>query len=167
MRGHLRIELRSAAGETLDLREVDNAVMQAGAELVARLFAGQGTPITHMGVGTSNEPETEEYTTAALTNAAVGEDPPLQEPIEVVLPPESFTISIDELRHVVRVRVRGTLPAAAAVGTVREAGLLSRSGDTARLYNRVTFAPILKGDDHELTMFWEVSFPYGDLQWLM
>ena len=27
--------------------------------------------------------------------------------------------------------------------------------------------PILKGDDHELTMFWEITFPYGDLQWLM
>jgi hypothetical protein len=34
------------------------------------------------------------------------------------------------------------------------------------LYNRVTFAPIQKGDDHELTLFWEITFPYGDLQWL-
>ena len=49
---------------------------------------------------------------------------------------------------------------------MREAGLLSRDGDAAILYNRVTFAPITKGNDHELTLFWEVSFPYGDLQWL-
>ena len=34
------------------------------------------------------------------------------------------------------------------------------------LYNRVTFAPVTKGDDHELTLFWEVEFPFGDLQWL-
>ena len=67
----------------------------------------------------------------------------------------------------VRVKLRGTLPAPAAVGTIREAGLISHDGDSAALYNRVTFAPITKGNDHELTMFWEVSFPYGDLQWLM
>jgi hypothetical protein len=30
----------------------------------------------------------------------------------------------------------------------------------------VVFAPVDKGDDHELTLFWEVEFPYGDLQWL-
>jgi hypothetical protein len=34
------------------------------------------------------------------------------------------------------------------------------------LYNRVTFAPVQKADDHDLTLFWEVSFPYGDLHWL-
>ena len=71
---------------------------------------------------------------------------------------------VDEINRVVRVRVRGTLPDAAAVGTVREAGLLARSApDSAVLYNRVTFAPIDKRDDHELTLFWEITFPYGDL----
>jgi hypothetical protein len=47
---------------------------------------------------------------------------------------------------------------------VREAGLISRNGGAAVLYNRVTFAPISKGNDHELTLFWEINFPYGDLQ---
>jgi hypothetical protein len=50
---------------------------------------------------------------------------------------------------------------------VRAAGLIARSGETAVLYNRVTFAPLEKKNDHELTMFWEVTFPYGDLQWVM
>jgi hypothetical protein len=70
----------------------------------------------------------------------------------------------------VRVRIRATLPPPAAVGRIREAGLLARpeggDGSTDVLYNRVTFAPIDKRDDHELTMFWEVEFPFGDLQWL-
>ena len=167
MRAHLRIELRSPSGEVLDVREAHNSVMQAGAELVARLFAGQGNPITHMGVGTSNEPESEQFDTPALTNEAVGDAEPLADPIEAPLPVEAFTFTVDDVRRVVRVRVRGTLPAAAAVGTVREAGLIARGGDAPTLYNRVTFAPIQKGDDHELTMFWEISFPYGDLQWLM
>ena len=65
------------------------------------------------------------------------------------------------------VRVRGTIPAADAVGTLREAALMARSGDSVQLYNRVIFAPIEKGNDHELTLFWEVGFPYGDLQWLL
>ena len=64
-------------------------------------------------------------------------------------------------------RVRGTVPAAAAVGTIREAALLARDGDSVRLYNRVIFAPIEKAADHELTLFWEIAFPYGDLQWLL
>ena len=49
---------------------------------------------------------------------------------------------------------------------MREAGLLSRGDGDPVLYNRVIFAPIEKGADHELTLFWEVAFPYGDLQWL-
>ena len=31
----------------------------------------------------------------------------------------------------------------------------------------MTFSPIEKTGDHELTLFWEVGFPYGDLQWLL
>ena len=120
-----------------------------------------------MGVGTSNEPESEEYTTTALRNEAVGDGQPLESPTEAPIPLEAFTFTVDQARRMVRVRVRGTLPAAAAVGTVREAGLIARSSEGSILYNRVTFAPIVKGNDHELTMFWEITFPYGDLQWLM
>ena len=43
---------------------------------------------------------------------------------------------------------------------------MSQGDGDAVLYNRVVFAPVDKGDDHELTLFWEVEFPYGDLQWL-
>ena len=32
------------------------------------------------------------------------------------------------------------------------------------LYNRVIFSPINKDGSHELTLFWEITFPYGDLQ---
>lgn len=168
MSATLRIELRTLAGETVEVRCAHNAVMRAGASLIADLFAGRGQPITHMAVGTSDAPETDAYDTAQLTNEAGGDEAPLQGGTEVELAAEAIGPAVlDEAKRLVRVRIRGTLPASAAVGRVREAGLLSRSGDTAVLYNRVTFAPIDKGDDHELTMFWEVSFPYGDLQWLM
>lgn len=166
MRGRLRLEVRSAAtGETLALREDHNTVMRSGAELVAMLFSAGGAPITHMGVGTSDG-DPDSVTTSALLNEGEGGGPGLQEPTAAEISPDAFTIETDEVQRLVRVRVRGTLPAAAAVGTVREAGLLSRREDGDVLYNRVTFPPVEKGDDHELTMFWEVEFPFGDLQWL-
>lgn len=161
MRGRIRLELKATNGETVEVREASNAVMRAGGQLVARLFTGQGKPITHMGVGTSDAPEPDTFATVSLSNDAGS---PLSGGTEAAIPPEAFVIDLDETRRVVRVRVRATLPLAAAVGTVREAGLLSRDGANAVLYNRVTFAPIPKGNDHELTMFWEVNFPYGDLQ---
>jgi hypothetical protein len=165
MRARLRIELTGPEGRVLAVRQAHNSVMRAGAELIANLFAGKGAPISHMGVGTSDAPETDAFATTGLTN-----DPgaPLAGGTEVLIPAEAFLApEVDTEKRVVRVRVRASMPAGAAVGTVREAGLLARSGEAAVLYNRVTFAPIQKGDDHELTLFWEVSFPYGDLQWLM
>ncbi len=167
MRAVVTIELLDRTGRAVAVRRAKNAVMRSGAEIVARLFAGAGTPITHMGVGTSDAPDGDDFSTPALQNAAVGDVPPLAGPTEAAIPAEAFQIDADPVRRVVRVRVRATMPANAAVGTVREAGLVSRSDAGAVLYNRVTFAPIAKGDDHELTMFWEVTFPYGDLQWVM
>jgi hypothetical protein len=141
--------------------------MQSGARLMANLFAGKGTPITHMMVGTSDAPESDSFSTTALANESVNGEPTLSAPVDVAIPPEAFSEpELDETHRLFRIRVRGTLPNAAAVGTVREAGLVSEAGDTVILYNRVTFAPIQKGDDHELTLFWEITFPYGDLQWL-
>lgn len=163
MRATVTLQLTDkATGAVITWRQAHNAVMRAGAGLIATLFSGAGSPITHMAVGTSNDPDPETFDTSALTVDAAE----LTGATEAPIPPESFTSEVDETRRVVKVRVRGTLPEAAAVGTVREAGLLARSNEAeAILYNRVTFDPISKGDDHELTLFWEVTFPYGDLQW--
>jgi hypothetical protein len=188
-------------GELVEVREAINAVMQSGGTLVAQLFAGAAhAGITHLGVGSSDTPETDQYSTAALTPG------PLTGGTEAPIPPEAIVIEPpNSTSRTVKVRIRATLPASAAVGTVREAGLISRApapgplpvmppGPAAPspapilppspvppapipipippapppvLYNRVTFAPIIKGNDHELTMFWEVTFPYGDLQELI
>lgn len=157
MRALLRLELRGSSGRLLDVRQARNSVLQSGAGLLANLFAGQSVGISHMAVGTSDAPESDAFSTTALSNAT-----------EVAIPAEAFQIDPpDPVKRVVRVRVRGTIPAADAVGTLREAALMARSGDSVQLYNRVIFAPIEKGNDHELTLFWEVGFPYGDLQWLL
>lgn len=162
MKGRLHLELRDTGGRRLAVRRGDNSVLRSGGQLVAELFAGRGAPITHMGVGTNGEPESEDFSTEALTT---GGDEPLQAP-EVEIAPEAFSISEDPARRVMVVKLRATLPPEAAEGTLREAGLMAERDGALHLYNRVTFAPIQKGGDHELTLFWEVTFPYGDLQWL-
>jgi hypothetical protein len=167
MRAILKLELRDRRGALVAQRSAGNAVMRDGAMLVARLFSGSGNPITHMGVGTSDAPEPDTFATAALTNAAAGGQPALTGDTEVPLPDGTFKDPIvDETKRLARVRFHATLPDSAAVGTVREAGLLSRGAGDPVLYNRVIFAAVQKGADHELTLFWEVAFPYGDLQWL-
>jgi type IV secretory pathway TrbL component len=157
MQARLHIQLTDAQGHLLAERRACNAVLQTGATLLARLFAAQGSGISHMALGTSDAPESEAFATAALQDA-----------VEVPIGADAFTIEPpDTTQRSVRVRVRATVPAAAAVGTLREAALVSRSGETATLYNRVVFSPIEKGNDHELTLFWDIAFPYGDLQGLL
>lgn len=167
MRSHLHLELTDRRGRVLARRRHHNAVMRSGAQLIADLFAGRGSPITHMGVGTSDAAP-DDVAVAALSNEAAGDDAALVGATTTAIAAEAFTSALDDARRIVQVRVRATLPAPAAVGRIREAGLISvAEGDGPDvLYNRVTFAPVTKGDDHELTLFWEVEFPFGDLQWL-
>ncbi len=167
MRATLRLELRGSDGTIVGARDAKNSVMRAGAELVAALFAGTAAAgITHMAVGTSSDEESDTFTTGALKNDDEEGTPALTGGTETALGASQFTVETDTAKRVVRVRVRATLPNTAAVGTLREAGLMSIGGPAPVLYNRVVFAPIEKKDDHELTMFWEVTFPYGDLNWL-
>lgn len=165
MKGYLILTLTDSKGRLVARREGGNAVMRSGGEILARLFSGTGAGITHMGVGTNDQVDSETYATEALSNDTVGESPALQGATETAIAAESFSIVPDEVKRVINVSLRATLPASSAVGTIREAGLLSVQDPDRFLYNRIVFDPVNKGDDHELTMFWEVSFPYGDLQW--
>jgi hypothetical protein len=166
--GRLHLELRTKDGATVAVRRGTNSVMKGGAALLADLFRGGGMPINRMGVGVSDAPETDAFGTSTLTNPTDPNDATrLKGDTEVAIPSDAFIVKADETHRLVQVHVHATLPEDAAVGSVREAGLLARKDDeTATLYNRVVFAPITKGDDHELTLFWEISFPYGDLQWM-
>ncbi len=162
MRAHLTLTVHDQEGQVVAERKAWNSVMLQGAQLVAQLFAGTGAPITHMVVGSNDTPEADSFTTTELQvdpEELTGET---SAPIST----DAFIISTDETHRLIRVRVRGTLPQDAAVGRIREAGLISRSEEGDVLYNRVIVNPIDKGDDHELTLFWEVTFPYGDLSWM-
>ncbi|CRZ14809.1 hypothetical protein [Mycolicibacterium neworleansense] len=165
MRAQLKVELVDRYGTVLQTRQAHNTVLRTGGQLIAELFTGAGAPITHMAVGTSDADPT------AVTVAALGNDDGTGQPgitgdTVAAIPAEAFTTSVDETRSRVLVKVRATLPNAAGVGTLREAALMSRRAGGDVLYNRVVFTPVTKAADHDLTLFWEVEFPFGDLQWL-
>lgn len=166
MRGRLHLEVRRRTGALVAERTARNTVLRSGGGLVAGLFTGGGGSITHMGVGTSDA-DPASVTVTALANDDGAGGPGLDGDVTTPIPADAFLVSDDETHQRMVVRVRATLPETAAIGTVREAGLLSRQADGDVLYNRVIFAPIDKGPDHDLTLFWEVEFPYGDLHWLV
>ncbi|MET0662491.1 MAG: hypothetical protein ABWZ42_05100 [Ilumatobacteraceae bacterium] len=165
MRARLHLRLLDRSGNLVDERHAHNTVMASGAQLIADLFAGTGSPITHMGVGTSDS-NPDDVNVTALTNDTNGDDGPLTGEVVGPIPASAFVATVVPERRVVQVRVRGTMPDDAAIGRIREAGLVSQGEGGTVLYNRVVFAPVDKRDDHELTLFWEVDFPFGDLQWL-
>jgi len=165
MKGYLRLIVTDKGKQIVAQRCGGNAVMLSGGQMLAQLFSGGGTGITHMGVGTNDQVDTSTYDIATLSNETFGETEPLAGDTEVGIVGSAFSMETDEVKRIIKVSLRATLPASAAVGTIREAGLLSINGDARLLYNRIVFDPVVKGDDHELTMFWDVSFPYGDLQW--
>jgi hypothetical protein len=166
MRATLLLELRDRAGTVFAARRKSNTVLQSGGRLIADLFTGTGGPITHMGVGTSDA-EPDSVLVQALSNDDGAGQPGLTGDTVAALSADAFRVTVDDLRRRVVVRVRATLPEAAAVGTLREASLLSRRADRDVLYNRVVFAPVDKAADHDLSLFWEIEFPFGDLQWLV
>jgi hypothetical protein len=166
MRASVRLELRNEDGSVAGVRQARNSVMRGGAELIASLFSGTANGgITHMGVGISAEPESDTFSRTALTTAGDAPDA-LTGDTEAPVTGADFVVRVDETRRLAIVEVHATVPKGAAVGTLREAGLIARGGAQPVLYNRVTFAPIAKKSEHELTMFWEVTFPYGDLNWM-
>jgi hypothetical protein len=165
MRARLEVRLRDRDGSLLAGRAARNTVLRTGGRLIADLFTGGGGRITHMGVGTSDADPTS-VTVSGLGNDDGTGQPGLTGEVAVEIPADAFRIELDEVRSRVLVKVRATLPEAAAVGTLREAALISRQDGGDVLYNRVVFPAVDKGADHDLTLFWEVEFPYGDLQWL-
>lgn len=167
MRAHLTIETRDRRGQTLNRRQAYNAVMRQGADLVAKLFAGTGFPISHMGVGNRESSAEPEFEMTELATGPDGAGQTLTGDTAAPLPADSIRIEADPDNRRIRVTIRGVMPEAAAIGTIREAGLLADTPDGMVLYNRVQFEPIDKGDDHELTLFWEIDFPFGDVQWVL
>lgn len=153
--GRLRLEVRSRAGLLVAKRRARNLVLTAGAQAVARLFAGQpaAAPVNRLLVGFGRE-------AAALdaTGLTPPDDPDI-EPADLEAPvaSEDFTFETDDEARAVRVSVAATFSPTADLDGVSEAGLLA--GDA--LYNQVVFEPVDLRVGQDVTFFWEVDFPYG------
>jgi hypothetical protein len=169
--GTLRIELVGEGGAVLLTRRARNTVVRTGAELVGALFSGGvTTPVNGMAVGTNAQPMAAPYELAGLTTVDESGQP-LSGATAVAIAPADVKVETlaDEQR--VLVSVRAVLPKEAALSHDQSAaflgeaalGVLATDGSNklAKIYNRVVFDPIPKGKEHELALYWEISFPYG------
>lgn len=166
----LEVELRDTAGSTIARRRAHNAVLAGGAQLIADLFRGAdgAGPVNRMAVGANPAPEVPPFATTELAASApdTGE---LSGARDVELAPEAFAVTVDADGRRILVTARAVLPAGdpgdgtGLHGPVAEAALLHQGGDgVRRLYNRVTFEPVDKRAEQELSLYWEVAFPFGD-----
>jgi len=161
------VRLLEPGGAVAGRRQARNAVLQGGAQLVADLFRGAegGGAINMMSVGADPAPEVPPFTTTELaaSSDSTGE---LTGPRDAAVDAAAFSVTVEEPNRRVRVSARVLLPAgddSALAGPVAEAALLHTAPDgTRRLYNRVTFEPIEKRTDQELSLYWEIFFPFGD-----
>ena len=170
--GRVAIEVRDRDGRVIARRRAENTVLRSGAELLGALLRGaQTTPIDGFAVGLDSEPSAPPYDSVALTTATPGGDPLVENAVAEITP-DNFEVETLAEEFLVRVRVRGVLGADHAVSPdagqktvfLGEAALGVRAADGASLehiYNRVVFDPIPKSRDHELSLYWEIDFPYG------
>jgi hypothetical protein len=130
-------------------RRTHNSVLEGGAGLVARLFAGMSpaAPIDRVNVGFGTEP---------LGPGGVALRPGAADPATLHGPigPADFTVSTTG--DAVRVSITATFTPTVELDGVTEAGL--SAGDV--LYNHVLFDPVKLEADHAVSFFWDIDFPF-------
>jgi hypothetical protein len=167
----LRVELREVGGPPLLRRVAHNVVARSGAELLAGLFTGgQVKAIDAVAVGIGEEPNGPPYELAGLTLARPGGQPLISKSV-IAIDPAGFEVETLDQELRVRVSLRTLIPADMAVHPdpaieavdIAEAALgVAGAGEgLARVYNRVVFEPFRKARKHEVSLYWEISFPYG------
>ncbi|MEA2933180.1 MAG: hypothetical protein QOI56_1965 [Actinomycetota bacterium] len=151
LRGRLRLVVRDPDGTIAAERSGPNAVLRQGAELVARLFAGQAsTPIDGVRVGFGTDP-------LDPTATELGPPPAGIDPANLTSPvlPADFTITSGD--DLVQVAIAATFSPTVDLAGVTEAGLVGGGA----LYNHVLFDPVTLHQGQAVTFFWEIDFPFG------
>ena len=151
-KGRLSLQVR-AGRRLLASRKAHNMVLQSGANLVAKLFAGAPNtqPINTVQVGFARE------TGVADLTALTPPDPPVaKEALQSPVVASDFTISADQ-PGMIKVIVNALFKPTVELKDVSEAGLLA--GDV--LYNQVVFEPVTLRPGQDVTFFWEINFPFG------
>lgn len=154
-RGRLRL-LVEESGSVVAERHARNLVLTGGAEVVARLFAGQpeAAPVDTLQVGFGREPAGIDATGLTPPPADAGIEP---ESLQAAIAADDFTLETDAQARLVRVSIATAFDPAEDLDGVTEAGLLA--GGT--LYNQVVFEPVDLRVGQAITFFWEVDFPFG------
>jgi hypothetical protein len=153
-RGRLHLRVCDTSGALIAERRTRNIVLRQGAAIIASLFAGQAgaLPINTVKVGFGQEGATAE--TTALV-------PPDDTTIPVsaltsAIAPTDFTLVTDKPNSV-QVLVSSLFRPSQELTNVTEAGLMA--GD--KLYNQVVFEPVTLRPGQDVTLFWEIDFPFG------
>lgn len=170
--GRLWLTVSCSDGTVCARRFAANTVMRSGAELIAALISGKiTTPINGVAVGIDPTPSSPPYEVAALTLASPDGAPTIIHSAAPVVGTDVGTeLRQKELK--VRVSISASIPAGRAVHPdstvdrvmIGEAalGVLAPDGEQlSTIYNRVVFEPVPKTRQHELSLFWELDFPYG------
>ncbi|WP_255991718.1 hypothetical protein [Chitinolyticbacter albus] len=150
--GVLGIVVRDQDGRIVEERRVNNLITTAGRRVLAQLMTGVVSPgLLQIAVGGSGE-------------VATPEDVQLYKPLDVAdakVPSLDTTPDGNSGLPRVLAAVQATLPARGGgeVQELQEAGILiTPSNQLPVLYNRVTFPPINRSGNLELTLTWEVIF---------
>ncbi len=155
LQGRMTMRIRSDEGAPVTERHASNIVLRRGAEIVAHLFAGVdgAGPIDRVQVGFGRE--SADVGATSLTPPEDGTIDPdaLDSPVAA----DDFTIATDAQARLVRVSIAATFAPTVDLDDVSEAGLLA--GD--QLYNQVVFEPVDMRVGQDITLFWEVDFPFG------
>jgi hypothetical protein len=170
--GRLWLTVRSTGGVVCARRFACNTVMRSGAELLADLISGKvTTPFNGVAVGLDPTPASPPYETASLTLTALDGTQALAHSASPLMP-ANITKEVLQKDLKVRLSISSTIGVDRAVSPdasvdrvmIGEAalGIIADGGETLSvIYNRVTFEPVPKTRGNELSLFWEVDFPYG------
>jgi hypothetical protein len=153
--GRMILRVADADGTLVAERRAGNMVLRGGASIIAALFTGAAgaKPVDTIGVGFATNPGDAEL--ILLT-------PP---PADKKIPPaalftpltaDSFSVASD-LAGSVQVSVAARFKPTVDLDGVTEAGLLA--GGT--LYNQVIFEPVTLKTGQDVTLFWQIDFPFG------
>ena len=145
--GILTITLRDAAGRVVDERKANNLITNAGRALLGRLLTG-GVQLdassTAIAVGTGDAPaKVEDTALAARVGAAAA---------------SAAAPVADGAQMKVTVTATHTGTELTETQAVCEAGIELKVADGTVLYNRVTFPPINRTPNLDMTLSWEVLF---------
>ena len=151
MKGRLTLRRTNTVGNLVEQRQVGNAIVLGGRDLVSKLFIGeQVATIKYVAVGTGVS-VVDPLSNDQLDNELFRKE---LEHIELVKDP----VSVDEGdSRRMKVVLSADLGFEEGNGELTEAGLFNDEVEGV-MYNRVTFPPINKTKDFQLTLIWEILF---------